>query len=169
MRTSVDWRSFCSEVTMDWYRNQSPIGGELVAVEIDETYFVKRKYNRGRMLSEVWLFGGIERVSGRKFLVPLHEEGQDRSAACLIPIIKRYVLPGSIIVSDKWAAYRTLSAEGYTHWNVNHSEEFVSSVNPECHTQNIERLWRCEGMVEEGRHANQIPRTVFCKVPFHSG
>ena len=140
--TSVDWRSFCSEVTIDWLRKQEPIGNDGVVVEIDETFFVKRKYERGRPLSSVWLFGGIERVSKKKFIVPLIEEKQDRSAATLIPLIKKYIRPGTVIVSDGWKAYSSLASEGYTHWVVNHAEHFVDPQNPDIHTQNIERLWR---------------------------
>ena len=140
--TSVDWRSFCSEVTLDWLRNQDPVGGDGVVVEIDETFFVKRKYDRGRPLSSVWLFGGVERLTKKKFIVPLIDDHQDRSAQTLIPLIKKYILPGTIIVSDGWKAYSSLRNEGYTHWVVNHSEQFVDPENPDIHTQNIERLWR---------------------------
>ena len=140
--TSVDWRSFCSEVTISWLNNQEPIGGPDVIVEIDETFFVKAKYNRGRQLRQIWLFGGIERVSKRKFIVPLHQEGQDRSARTLIPLIKKYIRPGSVIISDGWAAYNSVASEGYTHKVVNHSEEFVSASDPSVHTQTIERQWR---------------------------
>ena len=140
--TSVDWRSFCSEVTLDWLKNQQPIGGDGVIVEIDETYFVKRKNNKGRNLSSVWLFGGIERVTKNKFIVPLLGKQRDRSAATLIPIIKKYILPGSTIVSDGWKAYELLGNEGFTHWVVNHSEHFVDPSDAHVHTQNIERLWR---------------------------
>ena len=140
--TSVDWRSFCSEVTLDWLRKQEPIGGDGVVVEIDETFFVKRKHERGRPLSSVWVFGGIERVTKKKFIVPLIEENQDRSAASLIPLIKKYILPGTIIVSDGWKAYSSVGSEGYTHWVVNHAEHFVDPQNKEIHTQTIERFWR---------------------------
>ena len=140
--TSVDWRSFCSEVTLHWLRNQEPVGGDGVVVEIDETFFVKRKYERGRPLSSVWLFGGIERVSKKLFIIPLLDENRDRSAETLIPLIKKYILPGSVIVSDGWKAYSSLRNEGYTHWVINHSEHFVDPENPDIHTQNIERLWR---------------------------
>ena len=140
--TSVDWRSFCSEVTLEWFKNQQPIGGDDVVVEIDETFFVKRKYERGRNLSSVWLFGGIERVTKRKFIVPLIGQNRDRSAATLLPIIKKYILPGTTIVSDGWKAYHTLKEEGFTHWVVNHSEHFVDPSDARLHTQYIERLWR---------------------------
>ena len=49
-RTSVDWRSFCSEVCEKWFQDQDPIGGEGVKVEIDETHIVKLKYHRGHDL-----------------------------------------------------------------------------------------------------------------------
>ena len=140
--TAVDWKSFCSEVAAVWYENQESVGGDQVIVEIDETLFVKRKYNRGRILKEVWLFGGIERTSKRAFIVAVDGNDDDRSAACLLPIIKKFIKPGSIIVSDKWKAYSNLNREGYTHWSINHSEEFVAADDERVHTQNIERLWR---------------------------
>ncbi|XP_037779366.1 uncharacterized protein LOC119575901 [Penaeus monodon] len=49
--SSVGW-SFCSEVTQNWLQNQNSIGGAGVIVEIDETLLVRRKYNRGRQLSQ---------------------------------------------------------------------------------------------------------------------
>ena len=44
---------------------------------------------------------------------------EDRSVSTLIPIIKRYVKPGSIILSDCWQAYSSMKEEGYTHLTVN--------------------------------------------------
>ena len=58
------------------------------------------------------------------------------------PIISKYILPGSVIVSDCWTAYNTLCEEGYKHWRINHSLNFVDPDDREVHTQNIERLWR---------------------------
>ena len=109
--TTIDWRSFCSEVTMAWFKNQDSIGGDRVVVEVDETLFTKKKYERGRVLNQVWLFGGIEKFSQKKFIVPL-TQGQDRSAKCVILLIKKYILPGSVIISDCWKAYSSLKDEG---------------------------------------------------------
>ena len=111
-------------------------------VEIDEIFFVKKKYELGRWLSSVWLFGEIERVTKKKFIVPLVVEKQDRSAATLIPLIKKYILPGTIIVNDDWKAYCSLGNEGYTYWVINHTKHFVDPENRDIHTQNIEKLWR---------------------------
>ena len=110
--TRLDRRSFCSEVSFDWLHNQEPIGGTDIIDEIDETYFVKRKYDRGRQLRDVWLFRGVERISKKKFIIPLHEEGQDRSSRTLIPLIKQYIRPGSIVISDGRTSYRTVANEG---------------------------------------------------------
>jgi len=46
--TSVDWRSFCCEVTDYWFANQEAIGGVGIEVEIDETLISRRKYGRGQ-------------------------------------------------------------------------------------------------------------------------
>ena len=53
-KSSIDWRSFFSEVCQNYLDYQELIGGEVVIVEIDETliYIVKRKYNRGRVLAQ---------------------------------------------------------------------------------------------------------------------
>lgn len=142
-RTCVEWHGFCSEITEHCLDNQEPIGGPGIIVEIDETHFGNPNYERGRLLSQIWLFGGIERESKKLFLVPLVEPlSRNCDAETLIPLIKKYILPGSIIVSDGWTAYQTISEHGYEHQIRNHAEYFVDPENPDIHTQNIERLWR---------------------------
>ena len=44
IKTSLDWRGFCSQLTMELFDNKPLIGGEVIVVEIEETYFVVRKY-----------------------------------------------------------------------------------------------------------------------------
>jgi hypothetical protein len=46
------------------------IGGPRKTAEIDETKFGQRKYNRGHAVKGQWVFGGVERESGKTFLVP---------------------------------------------------------------------------------------------------
>jgi hypothetical protein len=65
-KTSIDWMSFCFKVLMAWNGNQEPIRGQGVEVEINETLMARRKYNRGRISRQVWVFGGMERESKRK-------------------------------------------------------------------------------------------------------
>lgn len=71
------------------------------------------------------------------FLVPVAL----RKAEVLIPLIEKYIAPGSIIYSDCWKAYDRIDKTVYQHDTVNHSINFVDS-NMGVHTQNIERLWR---------------------------
>uniref|UniRef100_A0A6G3MIQ3 Putative transposase-like protein HI-13281 (Trinotate prediction) n=1 Tax=Henneguya salminicola TaxID=69463 RepID=A0A6G3MIQ3_HENSL len=63
----------------------------------------------------------------------------DRSTKTLLPIIKNYIKPGTIIHSDCWKSYECLSDHGYVHQTVNHSKEFVSIEG--IHTNNIESRW----------------------------
>uniref|UniRef100_A0A914CJA9 ISXO2-like transposase domain-containing protein n=1 Tax=Acrobeloides nanus TaxID=290746 RepID=A0A914CJA9_9BILA len=82
--------------------NPEHIGGTGVVVEINETCVSKRKYQRGRLIRpNQWLFGGIERGSGRCFMVHVDR----RDAATLLPIIQDFVRPGATIMSDLWCAY----------------------------------------------------------------
>ena len=143
--TSADWRSFCSEVTESWFDKHSAIGGDNIIVEIDETLITRRKYNRGRALQQVWLFGGIERISKKRFVVPLLDENSQpipRNKENLLKLIKKYIREGSTIYSDLWKAYDTLKDEGYISHRINHSLNFVDPQNCQVHTQSIERLWR---------------------------
>ena len=65
-------------------------------VEIDESKFGRRKYNRGRYSLGDWVFGDIERSRNNVFMV----EVANRSAATLLPIIQQFVMPGTTVISD---------------------------------------------------------------------
>lgn len=98
-QTGVDWNNFCREVVVhSCFQDCIEIGGPGVVVEIDESKIGKRKYHRGHYVEGQWVFGGVERLSGRCFMVPV----EDRSRETLTALIKKYILPGSIIVSDCW-------------------------------------------------------------------
>ncbi len=91
-------------------------------VEIDESKFGKRKYNRGRMRDGKWVFGGCERGSVDAFMTIVN----DRTAATLIPIIQAHIRPGTTIMSDEWSWISNIT--GYSHQTVNHSQNFVDPV-----------------------------------------
>jgi len=136
--TACDWFRFCREVVLDFIENKSEmIVGEGKVVEIDESKFGKRKYHRGHSVKGQWVFGGVERATGRTFLVAVH----DRSAETLIGLIKQWILPGTTIISDCWAAYNSLREERYIHFTVNHSITFVDQTTG-AHTNTIESTWK---------------------------
>ena len=95
------------------------------------------KYHRGHRVDGQWVFDGIEANTEKSFFIPV----ADRKESTLIPIVKDWIKPGSIIRSDGWAGYQCLQAEGYTHEVVNHS---VAFKDPEtgAHTNTIESTWR---------------------------
>ena len=135
--TGVDWDSFCREVCeIAMFENSAKIGGEGKVVQIDESKFGKRKYHRGHHVEGQWVFGGIEEDSRRSFLIAVEKRDEET----LLPLIKKWIEPGTVIVSDCWKAYYNLEKHGYTHSTVNHSQEFVNNQGK--HTNKIEGHWR---------------------------
>lgn len=132
------WGQKCRTVIFNhMVTHGEPIGGLGVTVEIDESKFGKRKYNKGRAVEGQWVFGGVDRSTGEVFAVPVDK----RDAATLIPIIQRWIKPGTTIISDCWRAYNSLTELGYIHLTVNHSENYVDPITG-AHTNRIESTWR---------------------------
>ncbi|RWS18677.1 uncharacterized protein B4U80_08769 [Leptotrombidium deliense] len=149
--TAVDWSGFCREVAFDALMDvRRKLGGPGKIVEIDESKFGKRKYNKGHYVEGAWVFGGIERESGEIFM----EVVEDRTKATLLPLIDKWIEKGTTIYSDQWSSYRTLSLRGYTHMTVNHKNYFK---DPETgvHTNSIESIWSHAkaSVTERGRKA----------------
>ena len=129
-------------------QESQPMGDIRLTVEIDESKFSgRRKYNRGQIRQEVWVFGGVETGNRNNcFLV----EVPRRNRATLLPIIRRWIRPGTTIISDCWGAYNCLQHQGYQHLTVNHTYNFVDP-DTGAHTNTIESTWS---------HAKRIlPRT----------
>ena len=97
----------------------------------------KRKYNRGRIPRGTWVFGMVERGSGRSlvFRVP------NRTRETLVSgLIQHFVTTGTTIISSKFSPYFNLNNLGHIHLMVNHSENFVDPYT-RAHTNTIERVW----------------------------
>jgi len=106
-------------------------------VEIDESKFGKRKYNRGHRVEGVWVVGGIERTEEKKVFACKIDR---RDAATLQDVIRRFISPGSIVYSDMWRGYAGIEQElGLEHHTINHTYEFVSITG--VHTNTIEGTW----------------------------
>ena len=122
-------------------KNSRRIGGEGRIVEIDECLLGRRKYQRGRLKIQHWVLGGIER--------PLHEDETpglflvscaDRTQETLEHLIQKWVKPGTLIITDCLKSYSHLDQLGYSHYSVNHSQNFIDPATG-CHTQRIEGVW----------------------------
>ena len=132
----------CRELLAAWLRYQTvKIGGPHHTVEVDESAFGRRKYNRGRRTRVKWVVGGIDRTTKQTFLC-MAPRGR-RNSRTLRTIIQRYVRPFTKIVTDGWPAYHRLNRAGmaYTHVVVNHRRNMVDPNDRTIHTQNIESHW----------------------------
>ena len=118
-------------------------------VEIDEACCYKlRRGNHGRLARTIyWIFGLKCRTTKKVIIYPVLY----RNRVTIIPIIQKHVKPGTIIYSDMFSCYFNnrrnppqsyLANFGYIHYGVNHSIEFVSSIDASIHTNTIERVWR---------------------------
>ena len=141
-KTATDWLKFAQELigrmVLEDVDNHK-IGGYGVVVQLDESKFGKRKYHRGHRVEGVWVFGGVEKTPERKcFLVPVEQ----RDRPTLHHWIKTFVRPGSIVVTDDWNAYKTMTElEGYDyiHEIVVHENEYVREDG--ANTNTIEGTW----------------------------
>ncbi|KAL5272332.1 hypothetical protein ACHWQZ_G000525 [Mnemiopsis leidyi] len=114
------------------------IGGPGHIIEIDESKFGRRKYNRGRRVVGKWILGGYCRTTGECFLTECTNNKRDHHT--LLRLIKQNVLPGTIILTDKWKGYNSLSHHGFIHLVVNHRQGFVDPLTG-VHTNTCEGMW----------------------------
>ncbi|GFS66520.1 putative isxo2-like transposase domain protein [Trichonephila clavipes] len=98
-KTVTNWMSFCREICMEMCVYESSIlGGPDVIVEIDKNMFGKRKYDRGKRVNGIWVFGGFERSTNKSFFHVI----QDRSKDTLLTLIKSNIKKGIIVILDCW-------------------------------------------------------------------
>ena len=93
--------------------------------------------------AERLLFGPLQRRGPKRTVLFVVE---DRGAQTLLPIVRKYVQPGSYMFSDRWLAYWQLRND-YLHFMVVHKKRFVqyhffnNLVVLKVTTNHIERVW----------------------------
>jgi transposase len=133
------WRMF-NKIRTLLADDRDSLGGEGSTVEMDETFiggkpskFKKGRAGRPTMTSsrKTPVFGIVER-SGKIMatVVP------DARADTLMPIVRKYVLPKTMIYTDDWHAYWKVGKYGYGHERINHSQNIY--VSGAVHTNTIE-------------------------------
>ncbi|KAL3094767.1 hypothetical protein niasHS_006062 [Heterodera schachtii] len=144
MHALIDWANFFRGICSRWLiDNPIRLGGVGHVIQIDESVLARRKYHRGHRVREIWIFGlyDVHAGIGVVRIVP------DRTRATLLPIIEEYVLPGSTIHSDQWAAYMGGAIPSipvippYIHHSVNHTINFVDPITS-AHTNHVECFWK---------------------------
>jgi hypothetical protein len=94
-------------------------------VQVDESYFGKRRSKQ----TQVIITGAIEPVKRQLALKITGDSQTGRSREALEQFIQDTVVPGSLVVSDKWYAYNELDLLGYFHESHNHSKGDYSDTN----------------------------------------
>ena len=148
----VQWfqyfRDLCS-----WKLLREPLvfGGIGQRVQIDESKFMRLKHHRGEPRGNTvagWVFGIFDEATKNVHF----EFVRDRTQETIFPILRRAVLPGTLVWSDEYATYTggpnrntsqptPLALLGpYDHQWVNHTLHFIDPVTG-AHTNSIEGSW----------------------------
>ena len=105
------------------------------SVELDESYFGgRRKGRRGRGAAGKVVVFGILKRNGRVYTVVV----DNAKSETLFPVIKKKIMPDSIVYTDSLSSYDKLDVSGFIHYRINHSKEFVDRQN---HINGIENFW----------------------------
>lgn len=75
-RQLVGWilQKMVRKLIPNYYSSLGKIGGNNVVLEIDESKFGKRKYNRGHHVEGVWILGCVERTHERRIILKKTEK-----------------------------------------------------------------------------------------------
>ena len=137
------------------------------SIELDESYFGgHRKGKRGRgAAGKVAVFGILKR-GGKVYTVVVENAKRET----LLPVIKKKIMPDSIVYTDCLSSYDVLDVSRFTHHRINHSKLFADRQN---HINGIENFWNQAKRVL--RKYNGIDRKSFplflkeCEFRFNFG
>uniref|UniRef100_A0A0X3NRX0 SP-RING-type domain-containing protein n=1 Tax=Schistocephalus solidus TaxID=70667 RepID=A0A0X3NRX0_SCHSO len=136
--TALEWYGICRTVCSKALRREvRKIGGPGVEVLVDEARISRRKFNVGRKKRQHRIMGMYDTVRKKALFKQIH----DRSWPSLRAVIKKWVIKGSIIVTNEWKGYARLPLAGYQHCTVNYSKNLVDPTTGR-HTNAIEGYWR---------------------------
>ncbi len=138
------------EVIADRIAQDAQLDGE---VEIDESYFGgRRKGKKGRgAAGKVIVFGLLKR-GGRVHAVMIPNVRK----TTLLSVVRRRIRPDSVVYTDAFRSYDTLTVQGFRHQRIDHSKTFGQG---QAHINGIENFWN-----QAKRHLrryNGIPRQHF--------
>ncbi|XP_043192983.1 uncharacterized protein LOC122365643 [Amphibalanus amphitrite] len=124
--TVTDWLQFFRDVMSKnvMEETRGKIGGPGKLVVVDETVLGHRRYHRGQPIARetCWVLGmyEVETKTGILEFIP------NRKREEIVPRIVSKVELGSEIHTDERRSYASLTAAGYIHKTVNHSQTFMA-------------------------------------------
>ena len=94
--------------------------GSVELDELDESYFGgRRKGKRGRGAAVVVF--DILKCNGRVYTVVV----DNAKSETLLRVIKKKIMPDSIVYTDSLSSYDKLNVSGFVHYRINHYKEFA--------------------------------------------
>ena len=137
-------------------------------IELDESYFGgARKGKRGRGAAGKVIVFGILKRGGKVYTKIV----QDTKTDTLLPIIRRKIIPDSVVYTDFYRSYNVLDVSEFHHFRINHSTHFAEEKFN--HINGIENFWSQAKRVL--RKYNGIPKSSFhlflkeCEFRFNYG
>ena len=120
--------------------SESDLQLEGSTVEVDETYIGgKRKGSRGRPMrgdKKLIPVVGIAQRNGRV----IARVTKNATAKTLTGLIRKHVVPGSVVYTDEYPAYNTVAkGKRYIHRRIKHASGVY--VRGDIHTNTVEGLW----------------------------
>ena len=85
-RTTISdyYFSFINVISAPLINTNTTLGGVDRIVQIDECLALKRKHNCGRFKPEIWLFGEIDILTQKAFLVIVHDRKRETLFSSLL-------------------------------------------------------------------------------------
>ncbi|KAG8321258.1 hypothetical protein J6590_108634 [Homalodisca vitripennis] len=124
-RIILDWYNFCKGTCVDILLSRnSSVGGHGIKIELYESKFWKRSHGDNHKVVSQWVFCGLERDSTNCFLANV----MDKTPKTILNVLKRHVLPGTVIYSDIWKDTK-IEQEVYSHLTVHHELTFRDMEN----------------------------------------
>jgi len=137
-------------------------------IELDESYFGgRRKGKRGRGAADKVVVFGILKRRGKVYTCII----QNTKTSTLMPIIRRKIVPDSVVYTDQYRSYNALDVSEFKHHRINHDLEFVKTSKN--HINGIENFWNQAKRIL--RKYNGIPKKSFhlflkeCEFRFNYG
>ena len=133
------------------------------SIELDESYFGgRRKGRRGRGAAGKVVVFGILKRNGRVYTVVV----DNAKSETLLPVIKKKIMPDSIVYTDSLSSYDKLDVSGFIHYRINHSKEFADRQN---HINGIENFWNQAKRIcwfREGLRRISVVSVFMCMLTF---
>lgn len=123
-RSVVDWASFFQNVfESEPCCTSMKLNSHGRVIEVLEAKLGKGKNSKGYAIKGQWVVVGIDWTKGDTVVVSVAV----RNRQTLIVVVWKWVQPGTIVITDNWTVYQTLTIYDFHHLTVNHSKTFVDT------------------------------------------